>query len=202
MNDHEQMNEAQSCGPDEKRPADGDRKPGWAGLWFGWWVAACLMLLAFSSYQQLQIQGRILTQSRRLKDAVAEAAAVSAATNKQLDGVRKLDAATSRLSVQLTRLAKANAAIRTELGYMEGTVKSIDDSLVVINQQTRESTELLTAIAKKSDDLQAALSKSLATGRKISSLLGEMAQVQDAVTGNLGVMVQKTAPLQRFVKEE
>ena len=170
----------------------------WSSLWFGWWVAGCLVLLAYSSQQQLRIQRHLLEQSRHLKAAVAEAAAVSEATNRQLEGIGKLDAATTRLSGQLSRIAQANATLRTELQGLEVTVSGIDSSVATLDRQARESAQLLSAIARKSDDLQSALAESLATGKKISGLLTQMARVQGSVTDNLGEMVRKTERLRRF----
>lgn len=194
------MNE-QSTLQAQPAPVPATPRPRWLGLWFGWWVAGCLCLLAFSSYQQLQIQQRILARSQALKDAVAEAAEVSAATVQQLDGVAKLDAATTRVASQLSRIAAVNGQLRAELAAMEPAVRGIDSSIATLDKQTQESAALLAEIAAKSDALQGALTQSLATGRKVSSLLSDMSRLQGEVTANLGVMVGKTGLLDRFAKE-
>lgn len=180
------------------RPGPAPRKL-WQA-WFGWWAAACLVALAYSTHQQLAIQQRILAKSLLLEQAVAEAKAVTAASNEQLAKVAELDEATGRLALKLTHIGQVNGAIRSDLLALEGTVAGLYRSIATMEGQVGQSHELLTAIARESGQLQRTLQRSRTTGDAVSSHLSDMVRLQQAVNADLAEMNRKTAPLQQWME--
>lgn len=179
--------------PDEKGRSKGK------SLWFGWWVAVCLVIFAYNTYGQLAAQQRILTASEELKTKVGEAAAVSAATNHQLGKVAELDAATTALAGKLERLNRTNGAVKAELAALESTVEGLRASVERLDGQAVASHETLAAIAAQSDTLLRTLRHSLATGAEVSVRLNEMVEIQSGINADLAEMNRNTQDLDRFL---
>lgn len=168
--------------------------------WFGWWVAACLAALAYSTHQQLAIQQRILAQSILLEQGVAEAKRVTAASNEQLARVAELDHATGRLALKLTHIGQVNTEIRGELAALEGTVVGLSRSIATMEGQVGQSHGLLTAIARESESLLRTLQRSRTTGDDVSRHLSEMVRLQQATNADLAEMNRKTKPLEQWME--
>jgi methyl-accepting chemotaxis protein len=177
---------------------EGQRKP-WAGIWFGWWVAACLVVLALNTQHQLQAQQRILEGSRKLQDKVGEAAAVSVATNQQLGKVAELDRATSALAVKLERLGAVNTALKGELASLEATAGQLQDSVAHLDAQALQSHQQLAQIAAQSDQLYATLQRSRRSAEQVAGYLNGMVDLQERVNAELVEMNAKTKALERFL---
>ncbi|HWI53327.1 MAG TPA: hypothetical protein VNT01_14385 [Symbiobacteriaceae bacterium] len=169
------------------------------GIWFGWWVALCLVVLAYHTYGQLAAQRRILEASQQLKAKVGEAAAVSAATNHQLGKVAELDAATTELAGKLERLGRTNAGVKAELAGLEGTVAGLLASVEKLDGQAVASHETLTAVAAESEALLGTLRHSRATGAGISEQLSAMVEIQYGINADLQEMKRNTQVLDRFL---
>lgn len=186
-------------GQPQSAPSPDGAPRGRAGaLWFGWWVAACMVLLAYNTYNQLQIQRRILVHGETLQAKVAEAAQVSQETNKQLEKVKQLDEATAQLGVKLQRIGQLNGAIRAELEGMEGTVAGIDQSISTMDEQVVRSHAILQQVIAQSQALEQKLQESYAIGDDVSASLGSMVEIQSGVNAELAEMVGKTQALEKF----
>jgi len=168
-------------------------------IWFGWWVALCLVVLAYHTYGQLAAQRRILEASQQLQAKVGEAAAVSAATNHQLGKVAELDAATTELSGKLERLGRTNSAVKAELAGLEGTVAGLLSSVEKLDGQAVASHETLGSIAAESEALLGTLRHSRATGADISERLSAMVDIQYGINADLQEMKRHTQFLDRFL---
>jgi chromosome segregation ATPase len=181
-------------------PAPEQKGRGWVrSLWFGWWVAICLGVLAYHTNAQLEAQRRILAASQVLEARVADAAAVSAATYHQLGKVAELDAATSALAGTLQRLSQTNADIKGELAAMEGTVDGLVRSVERLDGQAVASHETLLAVARESEALLAALRRSQATGATVTARLERMVNLQTSINADLDEMNRNTRDLDRFL---
>lgn len=199
------MGELSRVIPLEPRPGGAPaEKEGSRGqsIWFGWWVALCLVVLAYNTYGQLAAQRRILEASRQLEEQVGEAAAVSAATNHQLGKVAELDAATTELAGKLERLGRTNAGVKAELAGLEGTVQGLLASVEKLDGQAVASHETLAAIAAESEALLGTLRHSRATGAGISEQLSAMVELQYGINADLQEMNRHTRFLDRFVGGE
>jgi septal ring factor EnvC (AmiA/AmiB activator) len=179
-------------------PQPKEEPKGRSHAWFGWWVAVCLVALAVSSYQQLQIQRRILVTSRLLETKLAESKAISASMNDQLVNVAQLDDATRQLNEKLKRVVTTNRAIRDELTGMESTVNGIRQAVGKLDQQAVASHQLLAEVARQSTLLSETLARSYATGAEVSGRISLMVELQEAVNADMAEMDRKTRPLERF----
>jgi methyl-accepting chemotaxis protein len=179
-------------------PQPKEEPKGRSSAWFGWWVAVCLVALAVSSYQQLQIQRRILVTSRLLETKLAESKAISASMNDQLVNVAQLDDATRQLNEKLKRVVNTNRAIRDELTGMESTVNGISQAVGKLDQQAAASHLLLAEVARQSTLLGETLGRSYTTGSEVSRSLSHMVELQEAVNADMAEMDRKTQPLDRF----
>jgi chromosome segregation ATPase len=168
-------------------------------LWFGWWVAICLGVLAYHTNAQLEAQKRILTASQQLQAKVGEAAVVSAETNHQLGKVAELDAATTAMAGTLQHLSQTNAAVKGELAGMEATVDGLVASVQRLDGQAVASHETLLAVARESEALLALLRSSQATGATVSSRLQQMVNLQVSINADLDEMNRNTRDLDRFL---
>lgn len=198
------MSELHQVLPQEPRPggAPAPEKNGWVwvrSLWFGWWVAISLGVLAYHTNAQLEAQKRILVASQELQAKVGEAAEVSAATNHQLGKVAELDAATTKLAGTLQRLSQTNAAVKGELAAMEGTVDGLVKSVERLDGQAVTSHETLVAVARESEALLAALRRSQATGANVTARLEQMVNLQTSINADLDEMNRNTRDLDRFL---
>lgn len=169
-----------------------------SGAWFGWWAALCLTLLAVSTQRQLSIQKQILQESLRLEQAVAQAKAVTAQTNLELEQVAQVEAATAGLVDLLSRVGEVNSLIRTRLEGLDGTVAGIEESVGRIDRQVLISTGLLQEVTGESEQLYQRLVRSRAAGQRLTGHLGRMLRLQEAVVADLAELNRKTAPLERL----
>lgn len=171
---------------------------GRGGSWFGWWVALCLVILAYNVHTQLESQRHILDGSRLLEGAVAEARDVTLATNEQLAKVAELDVATAALASTLGQLAAVNGRIREEVTGLERTVEGMKESVTHMDGQALHSLALLSEIVDHSDQLQTTLRRSSQTSGTVAERLAEMARIQAAVGADLAEMNRKTEPIERL----
>ncbi len=170
--------------------------------WFAWWVAACLVALAWSTHQQLQIQERILEKSSALEAGVARAREVMAATNQQLGQVSDVAAATGELEARLERLARLNGDLKRELEALEVTVNGLDRSVIHLDGQALQSLQQLEEIAARSAALHQTLIRSHAIGSDVAAYLEQMVTMQTEVTADLAAMEAKTRFLDQLMGEE
>lgn len=169
-----------------------------AGVWFGWWVAFCLAVLAWSTQQQLAAQERILEGSRKLEATVAEAAEVSRATNDQLAKVSDLDQVTTELGSKLQQLGQINVRLKGELLGLEQLVIGLEGSVAQLDQQALSSHEALTAIAVQSERLHRTMQRSFRTSQQVAGHLNRMVLLQERVNAELAEMNRKTRLLDRL----
>lgn len=169
----------------------------WARLWFGWWVFGCVALLAWNAQQQLAIQQRILARSEELERIVAEAAAVSADTNRQLLQVEELDAATARLGAKLKEIGAVNGAIKQELKAIEAAVGETIALIDTMAGQAELSQERLMEIARLSAELHTVLRQSQQIGADVSLYLQRLVEIQEGVNADLSAMNANTRFLER-----
>lgn len=196
------MSELEQLQPLGPRPAGqpAPEQQGWLrSLWFGWWVAICLGVLAYHTNAQLEAQKRILAASQELQAKVGEAAAVSAATNHQLGKVAELDRATTALAGTLQRLSQTNAAVKDELAAMEGVVDGLVRSVERLDGQAMASHGTLTAVARESETLLAGLRRSQAAGATVTARLEQMVNLQTSINADLDEMNRNTRDLDRFL---
>lgn len=170
--------------------------------WFPWWVATCLVVLAVSTYQQVDIQRRLLVGSRDLENIVAESRAVSGETVRQLQHMAALDTATVRLDDKLARLGEVNGAIRQEVLGLEATASALLRSVANIDGQAGASLALLTEVVKESAALHGTLLESQRVGVELSGRLARLVEAQEAINVDLLEMTEKTQFLDRMVRGE
>jgi|GEM_PF-4367240 len=193
------MNEFARNGMPAPSPApEAGPRGGPVARWFPWWVALCLVVLAWSTYRQLSLQRHILQTSELLRTKVGEAAQVSEETNLQLGKVAELDRATLELAGKLQRVGQINASLRTELTGLEGTVEGLYNSVATLDEQAGESRDLLGEIIRQSDLLQTTLRRSQQTSGQVAAHVSRLVSLQEAVNADLSEMNVKTRPLERL----
>lgn len=170
--------------------------------WFAWWMAICLVVLAYSTHQQVSIQRRLLTGSQELERIVAQSRSVSGQTHLQLEQLRTLDAATARLDEKLARIGRINRSIRDELTGLESTAEAILRSVATLDAQTARSQVLLGEVAGESAALHATLIQSMQVGRQLADRLDQVVKAQEAIGADLREMTAKTRFLDRFRRGE
>lgn len=170
--------------------------------WFAWWVAGCLVILAISTYQQLEIERRLLARSRDLERTVAQSRTVSADTVEQLRQVGALAGATAELDQTLARLARTNGGIRQELSGLEQTAEAIRRSVAAMDGQAAQSQALLEQVVGESEALHATLQRSQEVGQRLSDRLAALVEAQEAIGADLLEMTEKTRFLDEIVRGE
>ncbi|HYG60492.1 MAG TPA: hypothetical protein VD902_20665 [Symbiobacteriaceae bacterium] len=178
------------------RVQQGAARPWASGRWFAWWAAACLVAVAYLTYQQLAAQQRILVGSQALEAKVAEAARISAETNLQLGKVKELDTATTGMGEKLKQIGEINAALKGELLRLETTVTGLEASVGALDQQAVQSNATLRSIASQSDALLVTLRRSRTTGEQVSDRLARMLELQEGINADLAEMNRKTEILE------
>lgn len=174
----------------------------WRRGWLPWWIAACLIALAFIANQQMQIQRQVLMRSRELERVVATSGQLSHQTQAQLAAVGELAAVTERMSGKLVRTGEINGQIRTEVERLEQTVEEIRRAIGSMNEQTRKSHAHLQQIATELATLQVALQETKQVGGQVTARLERLVTLQEAVSADLAEMARKTAILDRFAGGE
>lgn len=184
------------------QPQTARTNPKSKAAWFAWWVAACLVTLAFSTYRQLEIQRRLLVSSRDLERIVAQSRTVSGEMVEQLQQIRALDTATSRLDAKLARLAQINGEIRQEVAGLESTAGALLHSVAAMDGQAGQSQALLARVASESAALHATLLRSQEVGDRLTARLAGLVEAQEAINADLAEMTAKTQFLDRIVRGE
>lgn len=183
-------------------PAASTAPPKVRHLWFPWWVALCLALIAYNAHRQLEIQQRMLETGSRLEQAVLKSGEVSAETNRQLVQVRALARATERLDDRLARVGQVNGAIRKDLEALEGLALQINKSVGRVEAQTERSQALLKEILGSSRRLQETLAQSRYLGDQVSGQLHRLVRTQEGINADLGEINRKTRFLDRWISGE
>lgn len=171
-------------------------------LWFPWWVAFCLTLVAYNAHRQLEIQQRMLVTGSQLEQAVLMSGEVSAETNRQLIQVRSLARATERLDGRLAQVGRINGAIRNDLEALERLAVQISESVGRVEAETERSQALLKQILGSSRRLQETLAQSRRLGDQVSGHLQRLVGTQEGINADLAEINRKTRFLDRWISGE
>lgn len=171
-------------------------------VWFPWWVAICLALVAYNAQRQLEIQQRLLVTGSQLEQAVARSGQVSVETNRHLVRVRALATATARLDGRLAQIGRINGAIRKDLESLEGLAVQIDESVARVEVQTERSQALLAEILGSSHQLKETLAQSNYLGDHVSGQLKRLVRTQEGINADLAEINRKTRFLDRWITGE
>jgi len=160
--------------------------------WFPWWIAFCMMVVAYNAQLQSQIQHRLLNASQELERAVAQSRLIAVQTNLQLQKVAELHRSTTHLDSRLERLGQINTRLKADLVGLGQLADAIQRSLVGVETQTADSQLLLQEIMRESDKLNRTLVDSRRMGEQVSTRLSALVGIQERINGDLTTINHKT----------